>query len=176
VGGRKHLHWIHFRKTIVISLLASLFCSFRFAFRSCCLLHSLLYIFITLRIIGRWSSPVRRVMTFHTRVYEGVLRHFLQVVWIENPSLGELHRPIHLIRNPAVPLRWRYEYENIRHIGETCIDKDNGRTSIHKTKHQSDKPRKYAFTPDQNQRSPLLQELACVPTSHSLCMAAGQSY
>ena len=107
----RHLHRICFRKTIVISLLVSLFRSFRFAFCSCCLLHSLLYIFITLRIIGHRPSLVRRAMTFHTQVYVGVLRHFFPVVWIEDPSLGELRRPIHVIRNPAIPLRWRYKYE-----------------------------------------------------------------
>jgi hypothetical protein len=81
----RHLHWIHFRKTIVVSSLASLFCSFRFAFCSCYLLHSLLYIFITLRIIGHRSPPlVRRVMTFHTHVRVGAPRHFFQVVWIES--------------------------------------------------------------------------------------------
>ena len=57
----RHLHWVHLRKTIIISLLASVFCSFRFAFCPCCLLHSLLYIFITLRIIGR-QPPLLRAL------------------------------------------------------------------------------------------------------------------
>ena len=103
-AATRHLHWIHLRKTIVISSSAFVFCSFRFALCSLLSLHSLLYIFITFRIIGHQPPPPRQAICTH--VYVGVLRHFLQVVWIENLSPSEKRQPTRTVRKTAIPFHY----------------------------------------------------------------------
>ena len=73
----RHLHWVHLRKTIVISLSAFVFCSFRFAFVPA--VFCILFCISLLPFALPDTSPLLRlVMTFSTHVYVG---HF-QVVWI----------------------------------------------------------------------------------------------
>jgi len=81
----RYLHWIHLRKTIAISFG---FCSFRFAFCFCCLLHPLLYILSP----SHYQTPAslfRGIMTFCTHVWVVVLRHFVQL-YGSGPQPGKL--------------------------------------------------------------------------------------